>query len=228
MSKDALLAAVWPGSVVEEGNLTVHMSALRRALGDARDGQGHIVTIPGRGYRFVTHGSASMGRIVRYRSSYERRPAIALMKGRGLHALIAAVVLVVLVAGIAVWRGAVYSRSKTASWTYSDIDPSGQDRRQTLLILPFDDYSGGETPFATQMTNQVTGRLQTWIIGTSMTAAQFKAEKLSTPEIARRPQRSFRSHRTDRAVGQWQISPLYADRRAQRPAGPERLHPPAA
>ena len=44
---------VWPDSFVEEGNLTVNISALRRALGETPAGQQYIETIPKRGYRFV-------------------------------------------------------------------------------------------------------------------------------------------------------------------------------
>ncbi len=53
VSKHALLQAVWPGRIVEENNLTVHMAALRRALGNAPDGQPMIKTVTGRGYVFV-------------------------------------------------------------------------------------------------------------------------------------------------------------------------------
>jgi DNA-binding winged helix-turn-helix (wHTH) protein len=53
VSKQDLMARVWPNVFVEPANLTVHMSALRRALRDGRDGNRFIVNIPGRGYRFV-------------------------------------------------------------------------------------------------------------------------------------------------------------------------------
>ena len=53
VSKHALMQAVWPGRIVEENNLTVHMAALRRALGNAPDGQPMIQTVTGRGYVFV-------------------------------------------------------------------------------------------------------------------------------------------------------------------------------
>jgi len=53
VSKHALLQAVWPGRIVEENNLTVHMAALRRVLGNAPDGQPMIQTVTGRGYMFV-------------------------------------------------------------------------------------------------------------------------------------------------------------------------------
>jgi predicted ATPase/DNA-binding winged helix-turn-helix (wHTH) protein len=53
LSKDELMARVWPGTFVEPANLTVHVAALRRVLGDGREGVRYLVNIPGRGYRFV-------------------------------------------------------------------------------------------------------------------------------------------------------------------------------
>ena len=48
VNKNELFELVWPGVVVEENNLRVHISALRKLLGPAV-----IATIPGRGYRFT-------------------------------------------------------------------------------------------------------------------------------------------------------------------------------
>lgn len=53
VTKQALMKAVWPNRIVEENNLTVNMTALRRALGDSADGQPMIQTVTGRGYVFV-------------------------------------------------------------------------------------------------------------------------------------------------------------------------------
>jgi DNA-binding winged helix-turn-helix (wHTH) protein len=53
VSKQELMARVWPNLFVEPSNLTVHISALRRALRDGRDGNRFIINIPGRGYCFV-------------------------------------------------------------------------------------------------------------------------------------------------------------------------------
>jgi DNA-binding winged helix-turn-helix (wHTH) protein/TolB-like protein len=53
LSKDDLMKRIWPDSFVEEANLTVNISALRKALGETSDGQGYIVTVPKHGYRFV-------------------------------------------------------------------------------------------------------------------------------------------------------------------------------
>ncbi len=49
LEKEALLSAVWPDSFVEEGNLAVQISLLRKTLGE----EGFIETVPRRGYRFV-------------------------------------------------------------------------------------------------------------------------------------------------------------------------------
>jgi DNA-binding winged helix-turn-helix (wHTH) protein len=54
VSKQELMARVWPNIFVEPANLTVHISALRRTLRDGRDGNRFIINIPGRGYSFVT------------------------------------------------------------------------------------------------------------------------------------------------------------------------------
>ena len=58
VSKDELMKAVWPRSVVEENNLNQAVTILRRALGDRRDSPQFVRTVAGRGYRFVGEVSA--------------------------------------------------------------------------------------------------------------------------------------------------------------------------
>jgi DNA-binding winged helix-turn-helix (wHTH) protein/TolB-like protein/Tfp pilus assembly protein PilF len=53
LSKDDLMRRIWPDTIVEENNLTVIISILRKALGENPSQHRYIVTIPGRGYRFV-------------------------------------------------------------------------------------------------------------------------------------------------------------------------------
>src|SRR5262245_42621779 len=53
IEKDELYRRVWADQIVEESNLTVQISAIRKALGERRDHPRYIVTIPGRGYRFI-------------------------------------------------------------------------------------------------------------------------------------------------------------------------------
>ena len=52
-TKEELMRKVWPDSFVEEANLTVNISALRRLLGETADGRPYIDTVPKKGYRFV-------------------------------------------------------------------------------------------------------------------------------------------------------------------------------
>lgn len=53
LTKDELLKGVWPGQLVEEGNLNRQISTLRRALGETSDEPQYVETIPKVGYRFV-------------------------------------------------------------------------------------------------------------------------------------------------------------------------------
>jgi DNA-binding winged helix-turn-helix (wHTH) protein len=53
VGKEQLIARAWPQTRVEEANLKIQLSALRRALGDGQGAHRFIVTVPGRGYSFV-------------------------------------------------------------------------------------------------------------------------------------------------------------------------------
>jgi predicted ATPase len=83
LDKEALFAAAWPGAIVEDNTLQVHMSALRKALGT-----GYITTVHGRGYKYVgppPHAAGAVppaeadprGNIERYRSDCIEREAEA-------------------------------------------------------------------------------------------------------------------------------------------------------
>ncbi len=52
VSKDDIMDAVWPGLIVEENRLQVHVATLRKALGASRD---LIKTVPGRGYVLIAN-----------------------------------------------------------------------------------------------------------------------------------------------------------------------------
>jgi serine/threonine-protein kinase len=53
IGKDQIMKAVWPDTIVEENNLNQAIFSLRRALGDSANEPRFIMTLPGRGYRFV-------------------------------------------------------------------------------------------------------------------------------------------------------------------------------
>jgi DNA-binding winged helix-turn-helix (wHTH) protein len=52
VTREELMQAIWPDSFVEETNLTVNISLLRKSLGEMVDGRSYIDTIPRKGYRF--------------------------------------------------------------------------------------------------------------------------------------------------------------------------------
>jgi TolB-like protein len=53
VTKEELMAAVWRGLIVEDNAIQVHVSMLRKALGEDVGSQRHLITVPGKGYRFI-------------------------------------------------------------------------------------------------------------------------------------------------------------------------------
>ena len=53
VTKDELVARVWRGVNVDEGNLRTQVAVVRKALRDGQAGARYVMTVPGRGYRFV-------------------------------------------------------------------------------------------------------------------------------------------------------------------------------
>src|SRR5215831_1344503 len=53
LSKEELMQRIWADQIVEDANLTVTMANLRKALGEKAGEHRYIITIPGRGYRFI-------------------------------------------------------------------------------------------------------------------------------------------------------------------------------
>ena len=57
LDKERIMEAVWPDSIVEENNLAQAISKLRQVFGETPGSHNYIVTVPGRGYRFVAEVS---------------------------------------------------------------------------------------------------------------------------------------------------------------------------
>jgi TolB-like protein/DNA-binding winged helix-turn-helix (wHTH) protein/Tfp pilus assembly protein PilF len=126
VEKDELMRRVWPHAVVEENNLTVNMSALRKSLGESRDEHRYLVTVPGRGYQFVAEvrEPAGDGATVRDQSGVDPGPGPA-PSGRWRP-----VVLLVLAAlfAVAIVSGYV-ARSRLSTG-------SGKARVTSIAVLP--------------------------------------------------------------------------------------------
>jgi DNA-binding winged helix-turn-helix (wHTH) protein/TolB-like protein len=161
VSRDEIMRAAWPGTVVEEGNLAVQISALRRILDAGSEGASCIQTVSGRGYRFVprvtrheeeSEASASEDApsppgVVAEAAAPKRRFAAAAIGGG------AVVLLAILTAGF--------------EWTLHDQAPprpaaySPQDRRQSVIVLPFENSSGdpAQDSVAAGVTRDVTDKI---------------------------------------------------------------------
>src|SRR5215471_13652066 len=64
LDKERIMEAVWPDSIVEENNLAQAISKLRQVFGETPGSHNYIVTVPGRGYRFVAEVNKRNGDIV--------------------------------------------------------------------------------------------------------------------------------------------------------------------
>jgi TolB-like protein/DNA-binding winged helix-turn-helix (wHTH) protein/Flp pilus assembly protein TadD len=137
LDKERMMAAIWPDVVVEENNLDQNISTLRHALGDRRGNQRYIVTVRGRGYRFVaavrkldasdpaegdeitpTGNAAEMGDLPVDPSTVGRRVPL-----RGIAAL--ATIGIAIAVMFVLLRGSDQSRTTTIGQTHA------------LAVLPF-------------------------------------------------------------------------------------------
>jgi len=79
VTKDELMSQVWQGLVVEENNIQVHVSALRKALDRAGGGHSYVVTVPGRGYRLIGAQTQASASGVRHNLMLPSKPSIAVL-----------------------------------------------------------------------------------------------------------------------------------------------------
>src|SRR5947208_16639318 len=64
VTKDEILEKIWQDTFVDENNLAVMVSALRKALGEKKDENHFIETVPRRGYRFVANLDETIGDLI--------------------------------------------------------------------------------------------------------------------------------------------------------------------
>jgi Tol biopolymer transport system component/DNA-binding winged helix-turn-helix (wHTH) protein len=113
LEKDELMAAVWPNSFVEEGNLARHVSTLRKLLGDSGRDHRLIATVQGKGYRFLADVEPE-------RFADPHRPSLPMGRAIPLFVterswLIVLGVIVAIAAGLT-WIGSSLLRKQKAPW----------------------------------------------------------------------------------------------------------------
>jgi adenylate cyclase len=128
VSRDDLMRAVWPNVTVEEHNLVVQISALRRVLdGDRAEGS-CIQTVPGRGYRFVALVTP-VGAAAGSDATHTARPR----PWASVRARVAA-----WIAGGALLAMAV----AVIGWQFRALPKAAVPPRLSIVVLPFDNLSG--------------------------------------------------------------------------------------
>jgi DNA-binding winged helix-turn-helix (wHTH) protein len=85
VSRDQLMADVWAGRIVEENNIQVHISAIRKALDRTGQSNCHVLTIPGQGYRLIqAHDSAPDVMRSELNLALPDKPSIAVLPFRNI------------------------------------------------------------------------------------------------------------------------------------------------
>src|SRR5262245_19571120 len=197
LEKEEMMREVWPDQFVEEGNLTRNVSTLRKALGESQDNHRYILTIPGRGYRFVAevreveNGDSNFKSVNPAPASEAAgNPGVATgiaetragagNKGRVSFILgIAALALIALAAAAVLY--ALFIREKR---------PSPHPAITSLVVLPLENLSGDPSQeyLADGMTDALIGdlaKIGALRVISRTSAMHFKGAKKSLlPEIA--------------------------------------------
>ena len=122
VDKKALIEALWPHVVVEEGSLAQTIHALRRVLGEKPGEHRYIATVSGRGYRFVAE--------VRVRADQPQLDAVPSRRPKPVLAIAALSLVLLVVAAVLVWR-------------YRDqpVEQATAPAPRSIAVLPFVDMS---------------------------------------------------------------------------------------
>ncbi len=189
IAKEELIEKVWPGAVVEDANLAVNISTIRKALGERPGGGQYIETVPRRGYRFIARvnqlqpvveitTAASSAVEAKEVSSYEpaARSKLGFLAGRKKKvAVVAAAVLALAVAAAVIFS----TRSQSPS--------SAEPRR--IAILYFRNLSQNpETEFLSfSLADAVVTRLgyvSSLIVRPSSYGGRYKDQPLDIKRVA--------------------------------------------
>jgi DNA-binding winged helix-turn-helix (wHTH) protein/TolB-like protein/Tfp pilus assembly protein PilF len=149
--KEELMKALWPNSFVEEGNLSVTVSSLRKVLGDDRGQQRYIETVSKRGYRFA----AAVNHVIQEdqpETHIEELPKKRTIVGRvETLTLDQQASLNLRFAGPLLWRLATFAGIVLAILFLARIvrvkggntaQPIGSPKIQSLAVLPFQTVGG--------------------------------------------------------------------------------------
>lgn len=196
VSRDEIIAAAWPGTVVDYNNLNVQISALRRLLDQDRASGRCIQTVPGRGYRFVVpvtraepadtgngvEGPTAQSEQTRVFGAQGKTNRVAPALSRARHRLwggaaATAIAALILVAAAGTWR---------LPWPWN----SHPAPRLSIVVLPFTNLGGDpeQQYFADGITEDVTfdlSRIVNMFVISRNTAFTYRNKPVNTNQIGR-------------------------------------------
>jgi TolB-like protein/DNA-binding winged helix-turn-helix (wHTH) protein/Tfp pilus assembly protein PilF len=186
LSRAELMALVWPGMVVEDHNLSVQISALRRALGDTADEPAWIATVPGRGYRFVGRLAGEQDAAVAPVVPVSAEAAAPRAPWRAWAPIGATVLALVLAAaGAVLWQFLPGTARAPAPLTAPFVPP-----QHSVAVLAFANMSGdpGQEYFSDGLSEELIdslGRIATLRVAARLSAFSFKGKPATIADIAR-------------------------------------------
>jgi DNA-binding winged helix-turn-helix (wHTH) protein/TolB-like protein/tetratricopeptide (TPR) repeat protein len=181
VTRQAIMDAVWPGTAVDEHNLTVQLAALRRILDTGRAESSCIQTMPGRGYRFVEPVTVPVEPVSALGSADALHPASAtpVRASRRAWPWIAVTVCAV----VAVLLVAVARPDRW--WSTTVTAP-----RMSLVVLPFDNLGTDPTDsnivdsITSNLTNDLSRELQV-TVAAATSASVYKGQAVDPRQVGR-------------------------------------------
>jgi TolB-like protein/DNA-binding winged helix-turn-helix (wHTH) protein/Flp pilus assembly protein TadD len=192
VSRDEIMAAAWPGIVVEDNNLTIQIATLRRVLDQDRADGSCIQTVTRRGYRFVEPvnrvesaytgdginrpiAQAEQTQIIGARVETDRSVRARYRRWGGAFAVM--IGALVLVAATGIWR---------VPWLWTP--PFAP--RLSIVVLPFANLGGDpdQQYFADGITEDVTfdlSRIVDMFVISRNTAFTYRNQPVNTKQIGR-------------------------------------------
>jgi TolB-like protein/DNA-binding winged helix-turn-helix (wHTH) protein len=188
VEKDELIAAVWPGRVIEDHNLTQSISALRRVLQSDGSAETYIVTIPNRGYRFVApvHLERAEPENLLPLPALAATPKAA-PAGRRPIMTLASLALAAAVLGAGAWLMIRAPHDLAAPTAEAPFQPPPH----SVAVLAFSNMSGdaGQEYFSDGISEELIdtlGRLDGLRVAARVSAFTFKGSKATVAEIGRK------------------------------------------
>jgi TolB-like protein/DNA-binding winged helix-turn-helix (wHTH) protein/Tfp pilus assembly protein PilF len=182
VEKDELMRLVWAETVVEENNLSQAISALRRALGEDPAAHRYIVTVPGRGYRFVAAVKEPAGKHSELRTEESNASASSGRSPWRRRLVVPALALALVLAAV--------SATYLALTRHPRLTDTGITGIRSLAVLPLDNLSHdpAEDYFVDGMTDELItelGQIATLRVISRTSAMQYRGTNKSLPQIAR-------------------------------------------